>query len=83
MGKVDGPDTDKSEWIKLECLVDSENPDSRYSEQLAIFKDGFPEERIKSFMAIREIESLITLKEPADKTRMFWTSKKSMHLKDN
>jgi hypothetical protein len=26
MDKVDGPDEDKSEWIKLEFLMDPENP---------------------------------------------------------
>jgi hypothetical protein len=31
--KVDGPDADKSEWIKLEFLMDPDNPalDSNYS----------------------------------------------------
>jgi hypothetical protein len=42
MKKVDGPDTDKSEWIKLEFLMHPDNPvwGSKYSQQLAIFKDG-------------------------------------------
>jgi hypothetical protein len=33
MDKVDGPDTDKSEWIKLEFLMDPDNPalGSKYS----------------------------------------------------
>jgi hypothetical protein len=26
MGKVDGPDADKSEWIKLKFLMDPDNP---------------------------------------------------------
>jgi hypothetical protein len=26
MDKVDGPDADKSEWIKLEFLMDPDNP---------------------------------------------------------
>jgi hypothetical protein len=29
MDKVDGPDVDKSEWIKLEFLMDPENPGLR------------------------------------------------------
>jgi hypothetical protein len=31
--KVDGPDADNSEWIKLEFLMDPDNPplDSKYS----------------------------------------------------
>jgi hypothetical protein len=50
MDKVDGPDADKSEWIKLESLMDPENPalDSKYSQQFAIFKDGFNFQRIGS-----------------------------------
>jgi hypothetical protein len=33
MDKVDGPDADKSEWIKLEFLMDPDNPasGSKYS----------------------------------------------------
>jgi hypothetical protein len=42
MDKVDGPNSDKTEWIKLEFLMDSDNPasGSKYSRQFAIFKDG-------------------------------------------
>jgi hypothetical protein len=36
--KVDGTDTDKSEWIKLEFLMDTDTPVSKYSQQFAIFK---------------------------------------------
>jgi hypothetical protein len=55
--KVDGPDADKSEWIKLEILMDPDNPawGSKYSRQFAIFKDGCPEDWIKWVMAFREI----------------------------
>jgi hypothetical protein len=44
--KVDGPDADKSEWIKLEFLMDPDNPalDSKYSRQFSILKYGYPEE---------------------------------------
>jgi hypothetical protein len=70
---VDGPDADKSEWIKLEFLMDPDNPasDSKYSRHFAIFKDGCPKEWIKWVMAFREIENLMPMKEPADKTTMF------------
>jgi hypothetical protein len=73
MDKVDGPKTDKNETIKLEFLMDPDNPacDSKYSRQFAIFKDGCPEEWIKWVMAFREIENLMTMKETADKTRIF------------
>jgi hypothetical protein len=40
MDNVDGPDADKSDWIKLEFLMDPDNPalDSKYSRQFSIFK---------------------------------------------
>jgi hypothetical protein len=44
MDKLDGTDADKSEWIKLEFLMDPDNPASKYSRQFAIFKDGFPQD---------------------------------------
>jgi hypothetical protein len=36
--KVDVPDADKSEWIKLVSLMDPDNAASKYSRQFAIFK---------------------------------------------
>jgi hypothetical protein len=39
MDKVDGPDVDNSEWIKMEFLIGPYNPVSKYSRQFAIFKD--------------------------------------------
>jgi hypothetical protein len=64
----------------LEFLMDPDNPPSKYSRQFAIFKDGFPEVWIKWVMALREIENLIPIKEPADKTRMFLTLLKGQAL---
>jgi hypothetical protein len=80
--KVDGTDTDKSEWIKLDFLMDPDNPasGSKYSRQFAIFKYGCPEDWIKWVMAFREIENLMTMKEPAEKTRMFQTLLKGQAL---
>jgi hypothetical protein len=48
MDKIDGPDTDKSEYTKLELLMDPENPalDSKYSRQFAIFNNGLSTQRI-------------------------------------
>jgi hypothetical protein len=82
MDKVDGPDADKSEWIKLEFLIDPDNPawGSKYSRHFIIFKDGCPEEWIKWVMAFREIENLMPMKEPVDKTRRFWTLLKGQAL---
>jgi hypothetical protein len=73
MDKVDGPDAEKSEWIKLEFLMDPDYPPSNYSRKFAIFKNGcrVPEQWIKWVTAFCEIENLMPMKEPADKTRMF------------
>jgi hypothetical protein len=59
-------------WIQTS--KPSSTPDS------AIFKDGCPEDWIKWVMAFREIENMIPMKEPADKTRMFWTLLKGQAL---
>jgi hypothetical protein len=80
MDRVDGPDADKTECINLEFLMDPDNPDSKYSRQFAIFKDGCSEDWIKWVMAFREIENLIPMGEPADKTRIFRTLLKSQAL---
>jgi hypothetical protein len=44
MDKVDGPDVDKSKWIKLEFLMDPENPalGSKYSQQFPYFRKNRP-----------------------------------------
>jgi hypothetical protein len=75
MDKGNGPDTDKSEWIKLEFLMDPDNPasGSKYSQQFTIFKDVCSEDWIEWVMPSCEIENLMPMKEPADKTRMFRT----------
>jgi hypothetical protein len=78
--KVDRPDAETSEWIKLEFLMDPDNPASKYSRQFAIFKDVCPEDWIKWVMAFQGIENLIPMKEPADKTRMFRTLLKGQTL---
>jgi hypothetical protein len=84
VNRIDEPEMDKSEWIKLECLMDPDNAalGSKCSQQFTIFKDGcrVPEDWIKWVMAFREIENLMPLKEPADKTRMFRTFLKDQAL---
>jgi hypothetical protein len=44
LDKVDGPDADKSKWIKLEFLMDPYNPASKYSRHFVLVKDRCPEE---------------------------------------
>jgi hypothetical protein len=68
----------------LELFMDPDNPalGSKYSRQFAIFKDGcrVPEDWIKWVMAFCEIENLMPMKEPVDKTRMFRTLLKGQAL---
>jgi hypothetical protein len=71
MDKVDGTDADKSEWIKLEFLMDPDNSAFKYSRMFAIFKDECPEEWIKWVTFFSKMEYLMPLKEPDDKNRMF------------
>jgi hypothetical protein len=80
MDKVVGPDTDKSERIKLEFLMDPDNTPSKYSRKFAIFKNECPDEWIKWVMTFHEIEKLMPMKKPADKTRMFRTLLKGQAL---
>ena len=51
--------------------MDPGNPVSKYSRHFVIFKDRCPEEWIKWLMSFFEIENLMPVKEPADKTKMF------------
>jgi hypothetical protein len=60
MEKVERPDADKSEWTKLEFLMDPGNPASKYSQH-------------KWVMAFCEVKNLMPMKEPVNKTRMFRT----------
>jgi hypothetical protein len=45
MEKNDGPDMDKSEWIKLEFLMDPDNPASKYSQQFAVLSSRIDAQR--------------------------------------
>jgi hypothetical protein len=53
--------------------MDLDNPvwGSKYSRKFAIFKNRCPDDWIKWVMTFLEIENLMLMKEPADKTRMF------------
>jgi hypothetical protein len=57
MDKIDWPDVDKSEWLKMEILMDQDNPASTYSRKFSIFKDVCPEEWISWVLAFSEIEN--------------------------
>jgi hypothetical protein len=80
LSKTDGVDVDKTKLIKFEFFMHPGNPASKYSRQLEIFKDGWPEKWIKWLMAFRQMESLMLLKESVDKTRMYRTLVKGQAL---
>jgi hypothetical protein len=67
MEKVNVPDADNIEWIKLDFCMDPDNPASKYLQQFSIFKDGCPEDWIKWVMDFCKIEILIHLKDPVDR----------------
>jgi hypothetical protein len=56
-----------------ELYMDLSNPASKYARHFIIFKDGCTEDWVKWLMAYREIENLMSLKEPADKSEMVRT----------
>jgi hypothetical protein len=59
---------------------ESRQPSLQVLLTVCYLQDGCPEEWIKWMMAFREIENLMPTKEPADKTRMFWTLLKCQAL---
>jgi hypothetical protein len=50
--------------------MDPDNTGPKYSLHFSIFKDGCPEDWINWVMIFCEIENLMPMKEPSDKTRM-------------
>jgi hypothetical protein len=77
---VDGANMDKTEFIKLEFLMDPSNPASKYACHFVIFKGGCAEEWVNWLMAYHEIESLMPLKKPADNSKMLRTLLKGQAL---
>ena len=69
--KLENPEesVEKTEFIRLEVFMDNNNPATKYERHFVIFKDGCEEDWVKWLMAYRDIESLMDLSEPADKTR--------------
>ena len=81
-GKLENTEenVDKTEFIKLEFFMDSNNPATKYTRHFVIFKDGCAEDWVKWLMAYREVENLMTSKEPADKSKMVRTLLKGQAL---
>jgi hypothetical protein len=80
--KVDYPEesADKTVFITLEFYMDPVNPASKYASHFVILKDGCAEDWVKWLTAYCKIETLMTLKETADKRKMIWTLLKGQAL---
>jgi len=78
--EADGSEVEKVESIRFEFLVDPSNPNTRFTKEFFIFKDGTPEEYIKWLMGYRDLELLMPLKEPLERTRMLRTLLKGQAL---
>ena len=78
--ETEGADPDKVESLRFEFLVDPSNPATRFSKEFIIFKDGSPEEYIRWLIGYRDLELLMPLKEPSDKTKMLRTMLKGRSL---
>jgi hypothetical protein len=59
---------------------DRNNPATKYARHFIIFKDGCAEDWVKWLMAYNEIETLMILKEPAEKSKMVRTLLKGQAL---
>jgi hypothetical protein len=71
---------DKTEHIKLELFMNPSNPASKYSRHFMIFKDGGAEDWIKCLIEYREVENLMSIREPGNKSKMLWTVLKGQAL---
>jgi len=58
------------ESVRFEFLVDPSNPNTRFTKEFFTFKDGTPEDYIKWLMGYRDLELLMPLKEPLERTKM-------------
>jgi hypothetical protein len=78
--EAEGADSEKVESIRFERLVDLSNSATRFSKEFFVFKDGSPEEYIRWLMGYRDLELLMPLKEPSDRTKMLRTILKGRAL---
>ena len=80
--KLENPEesADKTEFIRLEFFMERNNPATKYARHFVIFKDGCAEDWVKWLMAYRDIESLMDLSEPANKSKMVRTLLKGQAL---
>jgi hypothetical protein len=75
-----GAHSDKVESIRFEFLVGPSIPATRFSKEFFVFKVGSPEEYIRWLMGYRDLELLMPLKEPSDRTKMLRTMLKGRAL---
>jgi hypothetical protein len=80
--KTENPDenADKTEYIKLEFYMDPSNPAFKYSRHFMIFKEGGAEDWMKWLIGYCEVENLMSISEPSDKSKMLRTLLKGQAL---
>jgi hypothetical protein len=70
----------KTEHINLKLFMDPSNPASTHSRHFMIFKDGGAEDWTKWLIGYREVENLMSIREPANKSKMLRTLLKGQAL---
>jgi hypothetical protein len=60
--------------------MDPSNTASKYAMHFIIFKDGYTEFLVKGLMAYCKVETLMTIKEPTDKSKVVGTLLKGQAL---
>ena len=78
--EAEGADSEKVESIRFEFLVDPSNAATRFSKEFFIFKDESPEDYIRWLIGYRDLELLMPLKEPSERTKMLRTMLKGRSL---
>jgi hypothetical protein len=73
-------EADKTELITFDFFVDPKNSATKFSKEFLIFKDGGPEDWIKWLMGYRDLEMMMPLREPSDKSKMLQTLLKGRAL---
>jgi hypothetical protein len=78
--EAEGADSDKVESIRFEFLLTPPTLQPDFPRSSSFFKDGSPEEYIRWFLGYCDLELLIPLIEPSDRTHMLRTMLKGWAL---
>jgi hypothetical protein len=73
-------EADMTELITFDFFVEPKNSATKFSKEFLIFKDRCPEDWIKWFMGYCNLEMMMPLREPSDKSKMLLTLLKGKAL---